>query len=96
LQFQVFAKEGCELCLKAQAILGRVGVEPVVRYIDGPSATPENMADFAWFDWTDKPPLVVVTESGAALKRWDGGDVQQAWLPEVRDWLDQHRPGPGA
>jgi hypothetical protein len=91
LTFQVFAKEGCELCQKAQSVLAHVGVAPQVRYVDGPSATPENMADFAWFDWTDKPPLVVATEGEQVLGRWDGRDIQAAWLPQVREWLVRHQ-----
>ncbi len=87
MEFQVFAKEGCELCRKARSVLEQVGVEPQVRYVDGPNATPDNLADFAWYDWTDKPPLVVATESGRTLGRWDGRDIQEAWLPHLRQWL---------
>ncbi len=87
MEFQVFAKEGCELCRKARSVLEHVGVEPHVRYVDGPNATPEDLADFAWYDWTDKPPLVVATESGRTLGRWDGRDIQDAWLPHLRAWL---------
>ncbi|MBM3322944.1 glutaredoxin [candidate division WOR-3 bacterium] len=87
MEFQVFAKEGCELCRKARSVLEHVGVEPQVRYVDGPNATPEDLADFAWYDWTDKPPLVVATESGRTLRRWDGRDIQEAWLPHLRQWL---------
>lgn len=90
MTFQVFAKEGCELCQKAQTVLQHAGVTPSVRYVDGPAATPENLADFAWFDWTDKPPLVVVTEGEQVLARWDGTDIQAAWLPQVREWLSHH------
>lgn len=71
-------------------MLAHAGVTPVVRYVDGPSATPENVADFAWFDWTDKPPLVVVTEGERVLARWDGRDIGAAWLPQVRKWLSEH------
>ena len=87
--FQVFAKEGCELCQKAQDVLSRIGVDAQVRYVDGPNATAENLADFAWYDWTDKPPLIVATEAGRTLKRWDGRDLQTAWMPEVRRWLSE-------
>lgn len=89
MTFQVFAKEGCELCQKARSVLQHVGVQPEVRYVDGPGATPENLADFAWYDWTDKPPLVVAVESGKTIKRWDGRDIQAAWLPQLRQWLTQ-------
>jgi hypothetical protein len=93
LVFQVFAKEGCELCQKAQDVLSKIGVEAQVRYVDGPSATPENLADFAWYDWTDKPPLIVATQNGQTLKRWDGRDIQTAWMPEVRRWLTERDSG---
>jgi hypothetical protein len=69
-----------------------VGVNATVRYVDGPHATPENLADFAWYDWTDKPPLVVVTEGESVLARWDGKDIQAAWMPQVRQWLTEHQP----
>ena len=62
MNFQVFARENCELCKKAQDVLSRAGVVPEVRYVEGVAATPENLADFAWFDWTDTPPLVVATD----------------------------------
>jgi hypothetical protein len=78
LNFQVFARENCELCQKAQDVLSRAGVVPEVRYVEGNAATPENLADFAWFDWTDTPPLVVAA------------DIKDAWLPQVRRWLAEH------
>jgi len=83
----VFAKENCALCRKAQAVLSRLGVEPVVRYVDGPRASAENIADLAWYDWTDKMPLIVVTEADQVLKSWDGTKVEGRFLPEVREWL---------
>jgi len=85
--FQVFAKEGCVLCQKARDVLEHVGVTAEVRYVDGPHATVENLADFAWYDWTDKPPLVVAVESGRLLQRWDGRDIEAAWTPRLREWL---------
>jgi hypothetical protein len=88
--FQVFAKPDCELCQKAQDILSRAGVTPVVRYLEGAEATPENLADFAWFDWCDRPPLVVATEGSHVVGRWDAGDVEKAWLPRIRRWLTEH------
>lgn len=90
LEFQVFAKEGCELCAKAQEILRRAGVEPVVRYVDGPNATVDNLADFAWYDWTDKPPLVIVKRGEEILARWDGRTVTAGLTPVVRQLLGQH------
>ena len=41
MNFQVFAKENCELCKKAQDVLSRAGVVPEVRYVEGAAATPE-------------------------------------------------------
>ena len=95
MTFQVFAKEGCELCEKAQSVLKHAGVEPEVRYVEGTAATPENMADFAWYDWTDKPPLVVALEEGRLVQRWDGRDVMAAWLPHLRQWLASRAAAPG-
>lgn len=92
--FQIFAREGCPTCAKAQQVLARLGVQAVVRYVDGPNATPENLADFAWFDWTDTPPLVVVTEGERVLKRWDGSeiaDAQVSWHQTVARWLETRR-----
>ena len=95
MQFQVFAKEGCELCAKAQDVLKRVGVEAVVRYVDGPNATVDNLADFAWYDWTDKPPLVVVRRGDDVVARWDGKTVMAGLTPVVRKLLtEQADPGP--
>jgi len=95
LQFQVFAKEGCELCTKAQDVLKRVGVEAVVRYVDGPNATVDNLADFAWYDWTDKPPLVVVRRGDDVVARWDGKTVMEGLTPVVRKLLaEQADPTP--
>jgi len=94
LTFQVFAKDNCALCQKAQAVLTRLGIEPVVRYVEGPDATAENVADFAWFDWVDKMPLVVVTEDDRTLQRWDGSKVEGRWMPEVKDWLSTHSTPP--
>lgn len=57
------------------------------------------MADFAWYDWTDKMPLVVVTEGGEqgvcrkVLQRWDGNNVGGRWFPVVRDWLNRKAEG---
>lgn len=89
MQFQVFAKEGCELCAKAQDVLERAGVEPVIRYVDGPHATVDNLADFAWYDWTDKPPLVVVRRGGEVVARWDGKTVMAGLTPVVRQLLTE-------
>jgi len=91
LNFQVFAKENCELCQKAQDVLSRAGVVPVVRYVEGDAATPENLADFAWYDWTDTPPLVVASEGEKVIGRWSAGDIKAAWLPEVKRWLAEHQ-----
>ncbi len=91
LTFQVFAKEDCSLCQKAQGVLTRLGIEPQVRYVEGPRATPENIADFAWFDWVDKMPLVVVTQDDRVLARWDGTNVSGRWMPVVEEWLASHQ-----
>ena len=87
--FQVFAKEDCPTCQKAQGILNRLGVNARVRYVDGPKATPDNVAALAWYDWVDKMPLVVVTDepSGTVLQRWDGRSIAGRWMPVVQDWL---------
>jgi hypothetical protein len=90
LNFQVFARENCELCQKAQDVLSRAGVVPEVRYVEGNAATPENLADFAWFDWTDTPPLVVATDGDEIVGRWVAADIKDAWLPQVRRWLAEH------
>ena len=71
MNFQVFARENCELCKKAQDVLSRAGVVPEVRYVEGTAATPENLADFAWYDWTDTPPLVIATD-GDRIGRHQG------------------------
>lgn len=91
MNFQVFAKEHCELCKKAQDVLSRAGVAPVVRYVEGTAATPENLADFAWYDWTDTPPLVVATDGNEIVGRWVAADIKTAWLPKVRRWLAEHQ-----
>lgn len=90
MNFQVFAKEDCELCKKAQDVLSRAGVVPEVRYVEGTAATPENLADFAWYDWTDSPPLVVATDVETILGRLVAADIKTAWLPEVKRWLAEH------
>jgi len=90
LIFQVFAKEDCVVCQKAQEVLARAGVAPQVKYVEGASATPENLAEFAWFDWCDKPPLVVATDGDRVVGRWNADDVQTAWLPAMRRWLAEH------
>jgi len=93
LNFQVFAKENCEICQKAQDVLSRAGVVPEVRYVEGIAATPENLADFAWFDWTDTPPLIVAIDGDRIVGRWVGADIiKEAWLPKVRSWLAEHQP----
>ncbi|MEO0069623.1 MAG: glutaredoxin domain-containing protein [candidate division WOR-3 bacterium] len=91
MTFQIFAREGCEICNKAKEVLSRLGVEVKVRYVDGPNATVENLADFAWFGWTDTPPLVVVTEEDRVIKRWDGAeisDTNRSWHLEVKRWVE--------
>ncbi len=92
LTFQVFSKDHCQICLKAQAVLRRFGFEPAVRYVDGPEATPENLADFAWLDWTDTPPLVVAIEGDKVLARWTGEAIRGSWVPVLRRWLANHPP----
>ncbi|MFO7639472.1 MAG: glutaredoxin domain-containing protein [bacterium] len=102
MTFQVFAKENCPSCRKAQHILRRLEVPTEVRYVDGPEATPENVAALAWHDWVDKMPLVLVTDDASeeVVQRWDGQQVtsRNSWLVTVRDWLAAHgRPaGPVA
>lgn len=98
--FQVFAKENCPTCRKAQDVLSRLGVTTRVRYVDGPQATPDNVAALAWFDWVDKMPLVVVTDESRdhVIQRWDGNSIAGRWLPVVRDWLkgqDAQQPETG-
>lgn len=95
--FQVFAKTDCPTCRKAQDVLSRLGVNARVRYVDGPAATPDNVAAFAWHDWVDKMPLVIVTDDAGddVLQRWDGNSIADRWLPVVREWLSGHdRPAP--
>jgi hypothetical protein len=92
--FQIFAREGCQVCVKAQQVLARLGVEYQVRYIDGANASVENLADFAFYDWTDTPPLVVVTEGNKVLARWDGSeiaDTSQSWHRTVERWLKERQ-----
>lgn len=92
--FQIFAREGCVTCAKARQVLAYLGVEVRVRYVDGPAATPENLADLAWFDWTDTPPLVVVTEGDKVLQRWTGDEIANAthsWYQTVKQWLESWR-----
>lgn len=91
--FQIFAREGCEICAKAQQVLSRLGVQFQVRYVDGPNATVDNLADFAFYDWVDTPPLVVVTEGDKVLARWDGNeiaDTSKSWHLTVERWLKEH------
>lgn len=88
--FQIFAREGCEICTKAQQVLSRLGVQFQVRYVDGPNATVEHLADFAAYDWVDTPPLVVVTDANKMLARWDGqeiADTSKSWHLTVERWL---------
>ncbi|MGQ9708224.1 MAG: glutaredoxin domain-containing protein [bacterium] len=90
--FQIFAREGCEICTKAQQVLSRLGVQYQVRYVDGANASLDNLADFAFYDWTDTPPLVVVTEGDRVLARWGGSEVADAsksWHREVEHWLKE-------
>ncbi|MFO7675456.1 MAG: glutaredoxin domain-containing protein [bacterium] len=96
--FQLFAKENCPTCQKAQAVLRRLGVTPQVRYVDGPQATPDNVAEFAWHDWVDKMPLVIVTDdaAGDVVQRWDGNSVAGRWFPVVQEWLAGHPATAGA
>ena len=102
--FQIFAKENCPTCRKAQDVLSRLGVPAQVRYVDGPRATPENVAALAWHDWVDKMPLVLVTEETGAngpagqtekvIQRWDGSSIADRWFTVVRDWVSTHEvPG---
>jgi|UniRef100_A0A7V3PUE4 hypothetical protein len=94
VEFHIFAREGCKICTKAQQVLSRLGVPYQVRYVDGPTATVENLADFAYYDWTDSPPLVVAIDGGQVLARWDGetiGDEHQSWHLTVERWLNTYR-----
>jgi hypothetical protein len=88
LTFQIFAKENCILCRKAQEVLSRVGVEMRVRYVEGPNATADNVADFAWHDWVDKMPLVVAMDGTEVVERWDGEGIEKGFTPAVRRLLD--------
>ncbi len=90
--FQIFAREGCNICVKAQQVLSRLGVQFEVRYVDGPNASVENLVDFAFYDWVDTPPLVVVTDGDKVLARWDGNEIADAsksWHLNVERWLKE-------
>jgi hypothetical protein len=63
-----------------------------VRYVDGPEATPENVADFAWYDWVDKMPLVVALDGSKVVGRWNGDAIRQRFTPEVRNLLATYSP----
>ncbi|MGQ9678399.1 MAG: hypothetical protein ACUVUD_03870 [bacterium] len=92
--FRIFAREGCVTCAKAQQVLMRFGVEVQVQYVDGPTVTPENLADLAWFDWTDNPPLVVATEGDKVLQRWTGDDIansSRSFYQTIEQWLGSQR-----
>ncbi len=100
--FQIFARENCPVCTKAQDVLNRVrsrfGIDVQVRYVNGALATPENMADLAWHDWTDSPPLVVAIEGERVLGRWDGNDIadtSRSWQRTVERWLEEQRSTTG-
>lgn len=95
--FQIFAREDCEICKKAKEVLCRLGVEMRVRFVNGPNATVENLADFARFGWSDTPPLVVATDKDKVLKRWDGDDIadtSRSWHLEVQRWLESQFSSP--
>lgn len=86
--FQIFAKENCPTCQKAQDVLSRLKVPTEVRYVDGPQATPDNVAALAWHDWVDKMPLVLVTDDAQeVVQRWDGSSIADRWFTVVRDWV---------
>lgn len=94
MEFLVFARENCDICVKAQGVLKRLGIDALIRYVDGPNASPENVADLAWYDWVDKSPLVVVKEGERVLKRWDGSEIadeSRSWMQAVRGWLNTTR-----
>lgn len=95
--FQVFAKENCPACTKAQKILGDLKVEMQVRYVEGSQATVENVADFAWYDWANQAPLVVVLDGERVVQRWDGEEITRkgdAWTPKIAEWVaNNYRPG---
>ncbi len=88
--FKIFAREGCTLCTKAQEILKRLGVNYELLYVDGDKATAENLAAFAYYDWTDTIPLIVVTHDNKVLAKWDGnviGDKHGSWYKTLEKWL---------
>lgn len=94
MEFHIFAREGCTLCAKAQQVLARLNVPYQVRYLDGVNATDENLADFAYYDWTDNLPLVVALKGKQVLARWDGaavGDKTRSWQLTVERWLSEYR-----
>ncbi len=76
--------------MKAETVLGYVGAEPVVRYIDGAAATPENLADLAWFDWTNATPLVLALDGDKVIGRWTSVEIRGAWIPALCGWLADH------
>ncbi len=94
MEFHIFAREGCKLCIKAEQVLSRLGVPCQVRYVDGPNARAEDLAAFAYYDWTDSPPLVVALDGNRVLARWDGtviGDESHSWHQTVARWLERYR-----
>jgi len=100
--FQIFAREDCPVCTKAQDVLNRVrarfDIEVQVRYVQGASTTADNLADMAWHDWTDSPPVVVAIKGDQVLKRWDGNDIadtSRSWQRMVERWLEEQRSTSG-
>jgi hypothetical protein len=78
-------------------VLAHIGVETDVRYVEGPRATPENVADLAWHDWVDKMPLVVALDDDQVVAKWNGDAIRGGFTPAVRSLLAARGPvAPGS
>jgi len=98
MKFAVFGTQSCKICEKAKQVLTRLGCEFTFTSVNrddydlNDDAQRETLMqaiqDFAWYDWTDTLPLVVMlNRDDAVLARWTGKDVasrEKSWLVQVR------------
>jgi glutaredoxin len=76
MKFEVYGKPGCAKCMstkaKLQHLLHKADAEASIPMAFVDVDTIEGMAEGAFYDVTEIPTVILRSDAGEALARWDG------------------------